>query len=432
MRKRRHSLAGRLLFLFVVTAVLLVLVVRTGFRIATDLHMGHMAAPHLAEYVQHLLDELGSPPTIARAEALAARLPLRIELRGGINWRSDGEGVRFARKRAVARHLANGGVFQVNRGRGNFAVLAELNGVTVLLAPTRFELAQSGGWVALATIVVLLLILLGAYHAIRRLFRPVESIQSGIARIGEGDLAYRLDIRRRDELGALADSVNTMANDIGLMLEAKRELLLAISHELRSPLTRAGVHASLLENDQTGDAIRADLAEVESLLHELLESERLSGKHAALNRKAIDPSVLLRDLVEEGFADREVELELDPPGTWLSIDPVRIRVLVRNLLQNALRHTPEGRRRPRLASHVGDTAWCLTVIDFGEGIAEQHLARLAEPFYRADRSRQRDSGGVGLGLYLGRIIAEAHGGELAFHSQPGKGTTVVFEMPLAA
>jgi len=432
MRKRRHSLSGRLLLLFLITAVLLAFIVRSGFRVALDRNMEEMAAPHLAEYVQHLLDEIGRPPDRANAATLAKRLPLRIFLSGTHDWSTGGDMPALDPDR-VSRHLLpDGNSFEISRGRDGFLVRARRNGDTIVLAPGGFALAEHAGLVMVVTIGVLLLVLVLVYHAIRRLFRPIEVIQSGIARIGAGELDHRLDIRRRDELGELATSVNTMADDIRQMLQAKRELLLAISHELRSPLTRARLHAELLEAHPTRDALLNDLAELEALLAELLESERLSGRHAVLDRQAVDPSVLLRELVEESFADVSLQRDLDPDGTWISVDPMRMRLLVRNLLKNAINHTPPDRPPPLLSSHVDEHEWRLSVRDHGPGVAAEHLGRLTEPFYRADPSRQRASGGVGLGLHLGRVIAEAHGGTLELQSTPGEGTQALVVLPIPA
>ncbi|MGA7980989.1 MAG: hybrid sensor histidine kinase/response regulator [Chromatiaceae bacterium] len=267
-------------------------------------------------------------------------------------------------------------------------------------------------------------------RAIRRLFRPIETIRAGVARIGAGDLEHRLHIRRRDELGELAHSINAMADDIRDMLEAKRQLLLAISHELRSPLTRTRVNAELLDECAARQAVLADLGELEALLGELLESERLRGRHAVLAREAVDPSELLTELVDGSFGSAHVRLELDPPGTWLPLDPVRIRLLARNLLTNALRHTPPGGTPPVLSSHIDAERWVFAVRDEGPGVAADQLSRLTAPFYRADSSRQRESGGVGLGLYLSCAIAEAHGGTLTTESAPGQGTRVIVSIPV--
>jgi signal transduction histidine kinase len=313
-------------------------------------------------------------------------------------------------------------------------VQAERGGSILVFVPQDLPTPAGTPAAAILTIAGVLVVLTLAYHAIRRLFRPIETIRAGVARIGSGDLDHRLDIRRRDELGELAGAINAMADDIRDMLEAKRDLLLAISHELRSPLTRARLHAELLAEGPDQEALLADLAEMETLVGELLESERLRGRHAVLSREAVDPTELLSSLVEASFGDAEVRLDLDPAGTYLALDPARIRLLARNLIANALRHTPPGAPAPVLSSHVDASHWTLAVSDSGPGVPEHERERLTEPFYRADPSRQRASGGVGLGLYLSRAIAEAHGGGLDIDSAstggPEAGTRVRVRIPI--
>jgi signal transduction histidine kinase len=308
------------------------------------------------------------------------------------------------------------------KGLDGFVVRARRGDRSVLLVPRGFGAGDSARLAIVLTIMGLVAVLTFAYHAIRRLFRPIETIQAGVGRIGAGDLEPRLDVRRRDELGELAQSINAMADDIRDILEARRQL--------RSPLTRARQCRAASRHHRARGPL-ADLAELAALLSELLESERRRGCHAVLQqREAVDPTALLSALAAESFP--ATRLDLDPPGTWLSLDPVRIRLIVRNLLKNATRHTSPGAASPILASPVDDERWTLAVSDAGPGIPAEHLSRIAHPFFRADPSRQRCSGGVGLGLYLSRAIAEAHGGTLEVESLPGAGTTIRVRIPLAA
>jgi signal transduction histidine kinase len=429
--RRRHSLSGRLLLLFLVAAVLLVIVVRAGFRFGVEGSLRELAGPHLDEYLQHLLAEVGNPPTSEGAARLTQRLPVHIHLLGGERWSSAGEPPRSQPRTSTARVLADGTRVELERGRDGLVIRARRGDVTVVLVPQGFLRAETVPIAIVLTIAGVLVVLVLVHHAIRRLFRPIETIRAGIAAIGAGDLDHRLNIHRRDELGDLAASINAMADEIRDMLEAKRHLLLAISHELRSPLTRARINAELLDDSPARRSLLKDLGELETLLGELLEAERLRGLHAALTREAIDPSELLRDLVDGSFLTCDVRLDLDPSGTWLSLDPVRIRLLVRNLLTNAIRHTPQQGPPPTLSSHVDPAGWTLAVADSGPGVAAEEIGRLTDPFYRGDRSRQRGTGGVGLGLYLSRAIAEAHGGTLTVESGTGKGTSVLVRIPMA-
>ena len=275
----------------------------------------------------------------------------------------------------------------------------------------------------------------------RRLLNPLDDIGAGARRFGAGDFTKPIAVRRRDELGDLAAQINTMGQDIHQMLEAKRAMLLAISHELRSPLTRARLNTELLpetaDTHVPRDALLRDLAEMGRLITDLLESERLTNRHTALNCEATDLGGLVQDVVDAAAAP--VLLDLAPGLPKLQIDRVRLRLLVRNLLDNARRYSVEagsglgvgvgvssGARAPiavSLSRQGNDLL--LRVRDHGPGVDELHLPHLAEPFFRADTARQRSTGGVGLGLYLCRLVAQAHGGSLSVrNAHPGLEVTV--------
>jgi signal transduction histidine kinase len=112
------------------------------------------------------------------------------------------------------------------------------------------------------------------------------------------------------------------------------------------------------------------------------------------------------------------------------VDAARIKLLLKNLLENAVRHTPDNALPSELRLCLNERNALITVIDHGVGVDAHHLPYLTEPFYRVDPSRQRETGGYGLGLYLCKMIAEAHGGKLVIESTPGKGTTVLVKLPV--
>jgi len=246
--------------------------------------------------------------------------------------------------------------------------------------------------------------------------------------------------RHPDELSELAQTVNQMAADIRQMLDAKRGLLLAISHELRSPLTRARLNAELLPEDgdaqPTREALLRDLALMRELITDLLESERLASPHAALQREPTDLPALAREVIGQLAGARpgadQVVLQVDAGlPVPLSLDAARVRLALRNLLDNALRHTPPAAPPPGLHLRWQNAGiLVIEVRDHGPGVPPEQLAHLSEAFYRPDSARQRASGGVGLGLYLVRLVAQAHGGRFAVrNAQPG--LAVSLELPVA-
>ena len=208
-----------------------------------------------------------------------------------------------------------------------------------------------------------------------------------------------------------------------------------MSHELRSPLTRARLNTELLP--ETADvqpqrlALMRDLGEMAGLITDLLESERLAGRHAALHREPTDVTELAREVVADlcsrhaGAADIALHAAPDLPAVRL--DRSRLRLLLRNLLDNSLRHSESGAFPPELHLRLVDEGRVLEleVRDHGRGVPHEHLPHLAQAFYRPDTARQRATGGVGLGLYLCRLVAQAHDGQLNMrNAEPGLSVTV--------
>jgi signal transduction histidine kinase len=418
-RPWRHSLGARLVLMFLLFAAAVAATFLIGMQSVFRGGWQGYAKPIAADYIDRLAAEIGTPPDLARAQAIVERVPLRIRIDGPlVHW--DSQPGALVRPDWHSAEFGGDAPWRPSRQ------LADGHRITFLLADLSQERrTRSAGWV---TLVVLLLLTLGAYVYVRHLLRPLRDIRAGAIRYGSGDFATPIAVRRRDELGVLAQQINAMAGELRDKLEAKRALLLAISHELRSPLTRARVNAELIEEGTERDALLRDLGQMRELITDLLDSERLAAGHEALHRERCDLAALLRELVASDFAGRGIALELDAALPPLQLDPARMRLLVRNLLDNALRH---GRGAAvSLRTRLDGDRLYLVVRDHGPGVPAGQLERLAEAFYRADAARQH-SGGVGLGLYLARLVAQAHGGRLVFrNAEPG--LEAIFELPLAA
>ncbi|UXH76269.1 sensor histidine kinase [Roseateles amylovorans] len=264
-----------------------------------------------------------------------------------------------------------------------------------------------------------------AYGGIRHMVGPLRALAAGAEAFGQGDLTHRVPIFHRDEIGDLAHRFNQMAADIQAMLDGKRALLLAISHELRSPLTRARLHAELVAEGGSKDALLDELAQMRDLISALLESERLGSGHLALQVSPVDLGALAEEQLQPG-----VVLVRDSDLPVLSLDRMRVQLLMRNLIHNALRHNDPAVGPVRLSVHRVEgegAALRLTVRDHGSGVPPDALSRLGQPFYRPDEARARSDGGVGLGLSLCRLVAEAHGSRLELrNAAPGFEASVRF------
>jgi len=428
-KHHRHSLGGKLIMLFVLTAVLFVALIGGGVGKYFRLHFEDNIRPHLMQYLEYVQQDIGIPPDRQRATELAQKLKVDIyfvEPEG--RWSSSGRSidVKALKVEHSFRHKATEYGIAVNHKLEYF--WAQLGQTTIYINVPNIRPERK--WSRALLILVPLAVLFALYHLILRLIRPVNTLIAGVRRFGKGELDHRIHMNRRDELGELADSFNDMADDIQQMLDAKRQLLLAMSHELRSPLTRAKVSLELMEDGVQRAELAKDLNEMESLIEELLESERLSTRHQALNRQRYDLNALIDDLLQQHFSDLKQNAQLPDEPIIAEVDGMRIKLLLKNLLENALRHTPDEGRLPEVKLQQKGDRVMIVVRDFGRGIEAEHIPHLTEPFYRADASRHRETGGYGLGLYLCRVIAEAHGGALAIESEVGKGTTVSVTLPL--
>ncbi|MDH4425325.1 MAG: HAMP domain-containing sensor histidine kinase [Acidovorax sp.] len=424
-----HSLRVRLIAMFVLLALAMAATFMVGMQVALSIGWRDAAKPLVADYIDKLAAEIGDPPDVGRARAITQRLPLNVRISGPqTNWRSnpeqadsphdgmddtptDPESPRFYVRTTADGHRIQFGVsVQAWHNRPRFI-----------------------GWLTLFTLLVLTTL---AYVRVRRMLRPLDDIRAGALRFGAGEFGQAIPVRSAqhpDELGELAATINTMGADIHQMLEAKRTLLLAISHELRSPLTRARLHTELLPEtvdvQPSRQALLRDLALMRDLVTDLLESERLASPHAALHREAVDVRALVDDVVCElhtahattaQAAGPTIDMHLPDAMPRLPLDPVRMRLLVRNLLDNALRHSASSAVPPQITVQWAQGQLRIAVRDFGTGVDDGQLPQLGQPFFRADAARTREGGGVGLGLYLCRLVAQAHGGQWAVrNAQPG-------------
>jgi signal transduction histidine kinase len=313
--------------------------------------------------------------------------------------------------------------------RGNFFLLSEHQGDTLLLLAQPFRGATlAWQWKAFMGVGTALLLVL-AWLAVRWLLLPVKWLDRGMARVAEGDLGHRIPTRERDELGRLAEQFNAMSAQVQGMLQQRQQMLLDVSHELRTPLTRLKLGLEALPEDEARRSLAEDVAELEALVAELLEGARLEAGASPLKLEPVDLAALAQDVAAD-FDGREPGLKLDLEGLPpITADPLRLQRLLHNLLSNAFTHGQPAAGPVELSLRAVDGWAELCVRDQGPGLADKDLAQLFTPFFRADPSRTRATGGLGLGLHLCRSIARAHGGGLHAERAPGGGLRLCLSLP---
>ena len=459
----KHSLSAKLLLLFIAAGGALILVVATIMSKGFSTHFRSTLQPFVVHYIEMVEQDLGYPPKLEQAQIITSRIPVDIHVFGpDQNWSTGAQRLNPKELRRIddphprlhdehrkrkpppgKRHRPFER-FQLKRIGEGMILRARNEPYDIYFQLHHQRDINDGGPYSYLILLSILAILLGIFYATRWLFKPIQDIRQGVNEFSRGNFTHRIKQRRDDQLGELAGSVNDMASDIEAMLEAKRQLLLGISHELRSPLTRTKVNVALLPESIAQKEIHQDINYMEQLITELLESERLNSRHAVLQSQWIQLDELIKQVLDSqvGHGDEDNLLIRDLTDTKANVDPGRIKLLVSNLVQNAITHTSKPHQSQVHTTHDSAKAkvivklekdsetFTISVQDFGAGIEAAHIPYLTEPFYRADPSRQRKTGGYGLGLYLCKMIAKAHGGDLTIESVVNKGTTIRCHIPL--
>jgi signal transduction histidine kinase len=365
-------------------------------------------------------------PDRQTAMQIRNRLDVPIRYEGpGSNWATDNDLPSIAEVRA-------GSVHRSPHGRDYYLVPAP-NGGTYLFA---WNLIQPMRAVHVRLLVLLLFlmvaVLLSAHAVLKLLLRPVRWLGEGVEQLGSGQLDIVLPVRTRDEFGALTDAFNRMVRRVREMIQSRDQLLLDVSHELRSPLTRMKIALELLPENESRQELAADICEMETMVAELLELERLR-EGRGLNPKIQDLAPILRAMAVR-FNKKRPGVRLIAPSQKieLNIDEDKVRTVLRNLLENALKYSLPNSRPIEISCAQNEDSVIVRVSDDGPGIPTEDAASLFEPFFRVDRSRSKKTGGYGLGLSICKRIMEAHGGGISFENNPGRGASFVLTFPISA
>jgi signal transduction histidine kinase len=306
----------------------------------------------------------------------------------------------------------------------------------------RFEFRSRFSRQFILALTILSLVFTASLLFARSLGRPLRKL-AGVARaFGSGQLDARARLGRRDELGAVANAFDDMADRITALLQSQRELLANVSHELRTPLARIRVALDLAAD---GDAeasrealanISTDWGDLERLVEDVLAAARLDLGSSApgglplrrdhVNLTELALAALTRFQVV--YPSERLELELADDLPLIIGDGALLRRVIDNLVDNSRKYSEPRSTVTLRVFRQGERA-VISVIDHGMGIDAADLPHIFTPFFRADRSRTRKTGGVGMGLALVRRIVNAHGGEIEVKSEVGQGTEVQVRLP---
>ena len=303
-----------------------------------------------------------------------------------------------------------------------------------------FQTASRRIFVVSSLVAATIAMLLG-WALMTRIVRPLQQMMMLSERIARGDYARHVDIRGRDEIGRLAESLNQMAASLQRIEGLRRDLVANVAHELRTPLTtlqgylealRDGVTAA---SPETLGMLHEEVLRLVRLVDDLHQLSQFDARVSRLRVGPLDLPMLIVRLVEvyrPEFVRRGLHLTAanDDGLPSVEADGDLVDRALRNLIDNALRYAPAGAHVTVAARRDGGDVR-LAVSNTGEGIAPDDLPRIFERFYRGEKSRSRETGGAGIGLSIVQEIARAHGGETGARSGEGL-TTVWFRLPRGA
>ncbi|KAA8998894.1 two-component system sensor histidine kinase BaeS [Affinibrenneria salicis] len=291
--------------------------------------------------------------------------------------------------------------------------------------------------VALST----LLALTATWLMSRGLLAPVRRLVSGMHLLAAGKFNTRVEVGSRDELGRLAQDFNQLANTLEKNERSRRVFMADVSHELRTPLTvLRGELEAILDGVRRPDrasllSLQSEVATLTKLVNDLHQLSLSDHGALAYRKSTLDAIHLLQITIaafRERYQQKQIALRTDfPPSARVFGDPDRLTQLFNNLLENSLRYTDGGGQllvRASLSRDLLRLSWQ----DSAPGVSDEQLTLIFERFYRAESSRNRNSGGSGLGLSVCNNIVEAHGGRLYAEHSPTGGLTMTVELPLQA
>ena len=288
---------------------------------------------------------------------------------------------------------------------------------------------------------VILALILGMILS-RTITRPIRELTSATHKMANGNFGQQVPVRSRDEIGELASSFNKMNDDLARSFNLRKQMTADIAHELRTPLSLIIGHAEAVHDGvlppshENFEIIREEASRLEQLVNDLRTLSLADAGELSVDFQPVDVNKFLGDIQSHyltPFNQKRITLNVEPaPGILLAtLDPIRFAQVITNILDNALRYTPEDGRVTMSAKQIENEIE-ISIADNGEGVAPEEAAHLFDRFYRADESRTRDheAGGSGLGLAIAKSIIEMHQGRIWAESEKGNGLKVVIVLPI--
>lgn len=424
-RRIFHSVFAQLLLICLVAGLVIILLVggffAHVFRKSAQSHL----QKNVTQYLNYVVKDLGTPPSLERAREIARESAIQIRFEGpGGGWSTSdkiptlhelgGENL-LPDQFPLCRIYHDKYPILIKQGTGAFVFI---------LKP---EHTMANGWEMWTALLIALLscVVVTTYLAVRHILNPLRVLSEGVMQVSNGNLDHQVPHWRLAEFDQLAEGFNTMTGRIRNMLHAKEQLLLDVSHELRSPLTRMKLALEMVEDAKIKESMTDDIREMETMVSEILDAARLCNAAGDLRIEPIPATIFFQE-IGELYRNQPPGLLADPVPDDAVIhgDPILIKIVFNNIITNAIKYSPADGEAVRLSFGQSEEYTIVQVKDHGSGIPPEDLPYIFEPFYRVDKSRSKRTGGYGLGLSLCKTIMDAHQDRVEVESTVGVGTTI--------
>lgn len=292
--------------------------------------------------------------------------------------------------------------------------------------------------------------LIMGFWIVNRIVQPINKMTETALAISHGDFSQHIQAESNDEIGTLAKAINKMNRELQKLFsetakyeQLRRDFVANASHELRTPLSMIKGYVETLregtENDQQKmqefiHIIDRNVSQLNNLVEDLLELSHLEYQKSIPQPKPVNIRGIIKEILEyltpaSILKKQEIINKIEADTSEINTDPELLKKAITNLLDNAIKYTPEG-GKIEVITKTQDNNLFVTVKDNGIGIPAEDLPRIFERFYRVDKSRSREMGGTGLGLAIVKHIIQTLGGEVTVQSETNKGSTFTIKLPV--
>jgi signal transduction histidine kinase len=377
--------------------------------------------------INHWIDDSDWAETFDHNEIIIAANDIRgaIAVSDGIrHFQTSAEFPSFGDLKVDAVKLGN--VYFVDFSR-HYYLLIQKDDTWIAIRSHYLDWIIYPDWISRWPMIVLLTLLAINYALLRRWLKPLEDAKQCASALSRGDFDFRILHHSNNELSDLTLALNRMAQDLKTLFEAKRGHLLAISHEIKTPIARARLSLALLPNKEIKFEVEQDLQAMEHVINQLLEIERIS-LHSSINIQSFWLPTIVNEVLQEVEIKDTVILCGSMPEALVKLDKIRFQLLLRNLALNGIKYSHGN--KVFITLEIKKNNLVVKITDTGPGIESRHIEKIFDPFYRITAKEEISTNGTGLGLYLCQRIVQAHGGNLWVTSEFGSGSCFQTELPV--